>query len=316
MAPKRYFDELSSGVKAGRISKELQEALGLHSDKLPIWIYRMRVLGYPPGWLKTADMSSSVVDLIDGDSPRSPKRQALEANIYNPESLVIYPGFNAPLPEGVSDHHDYLGMPAMQPFQQLTYATGNMKRPKPKPFKRVKISSSSLSFADSPSSPVAPTNCPTNTDDEKEPEVILLSDEEDDIRSNDSVTVLSSTTNGLVNKNGSENELSKIESMEETKTQPINVVNSNDKNGSENELLKSDNSVVEFSSPATKLIAVGSPVPESYKTAKPPLEKWSENNSLAEMIYFENLPDSTGVFDRLRSVLGRVRNKLFSNQES
>lgn len=61
-----------------------------------------------------------------------------------------------------------------------------------------------------------------------------------------------------------------------------------------------------------RLISVGVPVPDSYKTTKPPLEKWSENNSLAELIYFENLPNSTGVFDKMRSVLGSVRAKLFS----
>lgn len=62
----------------------------------------------------------------------------------------------------------------------------------------------------------------------------------------------------------------------------------------------------------TKLLSLGSPVPDSYIRPKPPLEKWSENNTLADLIYFENLPNYTGVFDNMRSVLRNVRERLFS----
>lgn len=60
--------------------------------------------------------------------------------------------------------------------------------------------------------------------------------------------------------------------------------------------------------PRSRLISVGVPVP--VPTRKPPLEKWSENNSLSELIYFENLPNYTGVFDKMRSVIGKVRSRL------
>ena len=66
----------------------------------------------------------------------------------------------------------------------------------------------------------------------------------------------------------------------------------------------------------TKLISVGSPVPDSYIRSKPPLENWSENNTLAELIYFENLPNYTGVFDKMTSVLRGVRNRLFNKPSS
>lgn len=66
---------------------------------------------------------------------------------------------------------------------------------------------------------------------------------------------------------------------------------------------------------ATKLICVGSPVPDSYIKSKPPLEKWSENNTMAELIYFENLPNYTGVFEKMTTVLRNVRNRLFNKPE-
>lgn len=68
MKNRRYFEELAADKKCqpGVVSSELKQALGLHDDKLPIWIYRMRLLGYPPGWLKVADMSKTVMPLLDG----------------------------------------------------------------------------------------------------------------------------------------------------------------------------------------------------------------------------------------------------------
>lgn len=35
-------------------SDSLREALGLNSASVPMYIYRMRLYGYPPGWLEEA----------------------------------------------------------------------------------------------------------------------------------------------------------------------------------------------------------------------------------------------------------------------
>lgn len=48
------------------LSGELQDALGVTSKSLPPFIYRMRQLGYPPGWLKEAEMEHSGLALYDG----------------------------------------------------------------------------------------------------------------------------------------------------------------------------------------------------------------------------------------------------------
>lgn len=47
-------------------SKELSDALGIVANTLPPFIYRMRELGYPPGWLKEAEMENSGLMLYDG----------------------------------------------------------------------------------------------------------------------------------------------------------------------------------------------------------------------------------------------------------
>ena len=168
------------------------------------------------------------------------------------ESLISYPGFNSPLPKGVKDDHQILGMPPMMAHQQLDFATAHMKKPAPVPYKRIRIS------------------LPEN----KEPESTSRSQSE-----------------------------SPKESKEESSSQE-------EENGIEE---KPSPAGAKSSETPSKLISFGVPVPEVTK--KPPLEKWSENGSLAELIYFENLPNYTGVFDKMRSVLGTVRNKLNNTQK-
>lgn len=246
------------------MSDELRQALGLHNDKLPMWIYRMRILGYPPGWLKEADMSKTVVPIIDGDEQESTHQEVdkskfnfffiqtsilvfFNLDTWNIESLISYPGFNSPLPKGVRDDHQILGMPPMIKHQQLDFATANMKKPAPVPYKRIRIATSEVKESESTDDKLNESNNKNKSQDEK-----------------------------IIENGGN--------SVEETTSQPT----------------------------PTKLISVGVPVPEVVK--KPPLVNWSENNSLAPLIYFENLPNYTGVFNKIRSVIGVVRNKLSNIQ--
>lgn len=56
------------------------------------------------------------------------------------------------------------------------------------------------------------------------------------------------------------------------------------------------------------LVSMGAPVPASLNGEKPPLENFAVG--MGELIYFENLPTSTGVFDKMRKVIKKVRKKL------
>ena len=49
----------------GQISAKLRKALGLPGYCLPRHVYRMRLLGYPPGWLEDARISHSGLALYD-----------------------------------------------------------------------------------------------------------------------------------------------------------------------------------------------------------------------------------------------------------
>ena len=62
----------------------------------------MRVLGYPPGWLQHAKVSTLAI--FDGNAEDGEVNDS-EAQVqqYNKEALIEYPGFNTPVPEGVRD---------------------------------------------------------------------------------------------------------------------------------------------------------------------------------------------------------------------
>uniref|UniRef100_A0A0X3NY01 PSP proline-rich domain-containing protein n=2 Tax=Schistocephalus solidus TaxID=70667 RepID=A0A0X3NY01_SCHSO len=84
---KRYHEiEKFSLYKPGKISSELRRALNLGKHDIPIHVYRMRSLGYPPGWLNKARVE---------DLPSFNEEKA-EVPIlkYKVDEIIEYPGFN------------------------------------------------------------------------------------------------------------------------------------------------------------------------------------------------------------------------------
>lgn len=82
--------------KPGEISDPLRRALGLRSEDVPMHIYRMRLLGYPPGWVEEMKGYSSGLEFID--TPNSPDRgDTIQTISFDFSRLIDYPGFNVPL---------------------------------------------------------------------------------------------------------------------------------------------------------------------------------------------------------------------------
>ena len=79
------------------ISDKLREALGLTKREVPTHIYRMRILGYPPGWIEDIKQHSSGLDLIDNPDSSSSEDEKRESVKYDVERIISYPGFNVPL---------------------------------------------------------------------------------------------------------------------------------------------------------------------------------------------------------------------------
>lgn len=61
------LDQKFGHLVPGKISDELRHALGLKKRELPMYIYRMRLFGYPPGWLEDAKVSHSGLTLFNSE---------------------------------------------------------------------------------------------------------------------------------------------------------------------------------------------------------------------------------------------------------
>ncbi|XP_067861868.1 zinc finger CCHC domain-containing protein 8 [Heptranchias perlo] len=120
-AQQRYHAERFEKFKPGVISVELKEALGMTDETLPPFIYRMRQLGYPPGWLLEAELENSGLALYDGkdssDGEMEHDKQHLKTRLpsYDTSKLIDYAGFNAVIPKGLQDEWRLYGSIPMQP---------------------------------------------------------------------------------------------------------------------------------------------------------------------------------------------------------
>ena len=120
------FGHLTPGLP----SKKLSEALGLKRDNLPAYIYRLRDLGYPPGWLKHAEISHSGMTLYleEGrklDTGEEGELVDKEAMIkYDTKKLISWPGFNTEMPRNYRDETDRYRASSMA----RVYSLRDMKR--------------------------------------------------------------------------------------------------------------------------------------------------------------------------------------------
>ncbi|XP_071776474.1 zinc finger CCHC domain-containing protein 8 [Centroberyx gerrardi] len=110
-------EERFAKYKPGIMSEELLTALGVGVNTLPPLIYRMRQLGYPPGWLKDAEMENSGLTLYDGtvsnDGNITEDTNGQKVS-YDVSKLVDFPGFNVPAPNKAKDEYMQYGSIPMQ----------------------------------------------------------------------------------------------------------------------------------------------------------------------------------------------------------
>ncbi|NXU72340.1 ZCHC8 protein, partial [Oreotrochilus melanogaster] len=131
-------EERFGKFKPGVISGELQDALGVSDKSLPPFIYRMRQLGYPPGWLKEAEMEHSGLALYDGKDDGGTEDEGscqTKRITYDVSKLINYPGFNISTPSGIPDEWQMFGSIPMQPSQQkdvFAHYLSNFHAPSPK----------------------------------------------------------------------------------------------------------------------------------------------------------------------------------------
>ncbi|XP_060894923.1 zinc finger CCHC domain-containing protein 8 [Labrus mixtus] len=118
-------EERFAKYKAGVMSEELLTALGLDGNTLPPLIYRMRQLGYPPGWLKEAEMENSGLALYDGNvsnDGNATDGANSQNTSYDVSKLVDFPGFNVPAPNIKDEFMQYSSIPMQSSHMKQNYA--------------------------------------------------------------------------------------------------------------------------------------------------------------------------------------------------
>uniref|UniRef100_A0A182MHG9 PSP proline-rich domain-containing protein n=1 Tax=Anopheles culicifacies TaxID=139723 RepID=A0A182MHG9_9DIPT len=101
----------------GSLSLELRNALGLGPRDIPLHVYKMRVFGYPPGWMEDARITHSGLQLFgsNGDAVQHSDESDGEVDNarmkYDVRRIIAYPGFNEPPPPEMFDDSKYFGVP-------------------------------------------------------------------------------------------------------------------------------------------------------------------------------------------------------------
>ncbi|CAL1684853.1 unnamed protein product [Lasius platythorax] len=117
-------DQRFSHMIPGQLSHKLRKALGLKDNQLPKHIYRMRLLGYPPGWLEEARLQHSGLSLFNSDGVAEADPNEEEGEIimdvdkdqYDVKKIYDFPGFNVPSPPGTADDSHKYWAPKIQPM--------------------------------------------------------------------------------------------------------------------------------------------------------------------------------------------------------
>lgn len=302
------FDHFTPGV----ISKELRNALGLRSSDIPLHVYQMRILGYPPGWIEHIKQYSSGLEMIDFASATSSSTEGIQKVTYDYDGIIDYPGFNVPVDRGVRDEWRYLNFPPMQDYNSKEVLIGNLKMHNNTQINSTEDSGTILDIID----------MDTSIEDLEEQRKALLAelDQDDDNEEND-------VRNPTIEVSG---DFADVCSLEESQSKnPTNEVvversiqTTNLASPLSEELPVKDESTniddQNLSPKKSKLLAMGTPVSIRYSpyNTLPPRDKFAQNGcfgTMGELELYENLPNSTGAFQKMRSLLQKVR-KVFNKK--
>ncbi|PVD31346.1 hypothetical protein C0Q70_06758 [Pomacea canaliculata] len=312
--------------KPGKISDELREAMGLLPNQLPPYIYRMRLFGYPPGWLIEANRKASSLAMYDKDGRETDLRgESLEdgevgepssdyggTDTYDIQKIIEYPGFTVPVPLGFVDDSVINGMPPIQQHQlKKTLMEDTIS-------KQHAAKKRSLEDEEAEKKKRIKTEVDMEVEDAEDvPQSQQPSESkagQNDGRESPSMDKLQEQYLQLVQELGNEslesNGATTPSSNDSTKgvDNSVDVTPSANESVSDAEILRQTN----FSFMSTTSISkdYGTPIMiknNSFKVLPTP-EKFSQG--IEDHIPFENLPDSVGTFEKMRNIFRHIRDKV------
>ncbi|GBP14437.1 Zinc finger CCHC domain-containing protein 8 homolog [Eumeta japonica] len=140
-------DQKYGHLVPGRISGKLRHALGLKRDELPLFIYRMRLLGYPPGWLEEARICHSGITMFDSTGKAVQEPDDEEGEVIEPGSKDIFdirkihdfPGFNVPASSRYKEHAHLYNLPPQSEQDSKLYMLQMLAPNAMRAYKRKKL---------------------------------------------------------------------------------------------------------------------------------------------------------------------------------
>ncbi|KAL3268843.1 hypothetical protein HHI36_007934 [Cryptolaemus montrouzieri] len=282
-------DQKFSNLKPGVISEKLRNALGLRKNEYPSYIYGMRELGYPPGWMEDAKFVGSSLSMFNINGGKVKRDKGVKKKGLDPTKIIAYPGFNAPMQKGFSD--DYRKY-RVRPYSKIMDRNLMLKR-----------------FEDFPEAESNSDNSDMDLDDTMETESRTMGIQK----------VMKMETSSYNSPTLTELEKEKrklIDALNASNTSSqINISLNESNNNGENDEAKYVNTTESIPLVAVKSSVLGTPI---LKSSSPYSRLPKPDNftvGVSPVIDFENLPNSTGTYEQMSEVLSKVRNTL-KNLES
>ena len=288
--PRYHIEEQQkfSHLKPGLPSAKLREALGLrHSDTAPAFLYRMRDLGYPPGWLRHAEIADSGVAVYH-EAGQADQQGVTAAPVkYDTSRLVGWPGFNTELPAGWRDEARRHGARQASRVQSLSEMKRQLGGEEDKEVITVVDMETEETEADS--------TAPPGTEDGE-------IEEELERRRKEILAELEKTENDEKAAAGEEKAAEPASTPLIQQQTGSGTIAKTEDTGEENS--KYDRSVVTELNRFT-----GTPIVEMYSSVSnlPDYEKFGKD--MSEHVAFENLPGATGNWDNMNEMLKRNRKR-------
>ncbi|XP_034946227.1 zinc finger CCHC domain-containing protein 8 homolog isoform X2 [Chelonus insularis] len=331
---------LDQKFQPGIISSELKKALGLANDELPKHIYKMRLLGYPPGWLEEAKLEHSGLNLYNSDGHREmdPKEELDEIFCrssvmeYDLKKIYDFPGYNVPPPAGIRDEY---WSADQQTFHSKAVMLQMLKHQKAEDvYKRKKFKKISETRTDDIIKDVS-----KEIESSKDNLTLINGDHSSNSKSTgelsdslslDSEKVITTCISSQVNGNDVSINLSSLVELETRKKYLLQELNDSHSLLNPKLLKTTNNLIIEKSSlddthlnspidkkcdniakvGSVKSIELGTPLIErvSIYNKLPSSEKFSKN--ICDVINFENLPETTGKYEKMNDIIQKIRSTL------
>ncbi|XP_015123905.1 zinc finger CCHC domain-containing protein 8 homolog [Diachasma alloeum] len=315
------FDHFKPGI----LSQELRRALGLADNQLPRHIYKMRILGYPPGWLEEARLQHSGINLYNSEGLRETELDEEQGEIFTSESrdkydirkIHDYPGFNIPAPPGTSDAAWDVEQRAIHSKDTMLAKMSGRKVEEGYKRKKMKRSGTSQNLPF-----VEPVEMEVDVVEDTSVELLEVNGhfvpplpDDSEISPLPPPPGCEEDTSPIDSTSGvASPSLSELENRKQKLLDSLEDTNSQSNPGSPSRSCLNIPGTPEnlYRIGGVKSVELGTPILQSTSpfTKLPSSEKFSKD--ICDVINFENLPNSTGKYEKMTGILQKVRGVLSS----